>query len=221
MISMGSPGGIVSTGEIKVLNELCAIPLCSQSSHLTTRWCLFWLVEGMMVLGLIQYSDHCSLRHLLCTRYVSSSMGTCPPLFSLKVLFGIKQSFVPLLCFSFWGKLSRKSGAGIVQWLECRTRDWKVAGSNPCRSSGRIFFSRVNFLCWHLFRYPFHPRVTAVACKRLRPFCQKCRWLVTAKHTCTLPRWLWMKWHCKMVNGCMVYTEHARRRQQFHVAPAM
>ena len=38
-------------------------------------------------------------------------------------------------------------GAGIAQWLERRTRDRKVAGSNPCRSGGRIFFSRVNFLC--------------------------------------------------------------------------
>ena len=61
----------------------------------------------------------------------------------------------------------------IAQWLERRTRDWKVAGSNPCWSGGRIFFSRVNFLCWLLFRYAFHPRVTAVARKRSRPFCQK------------------------------------------------
>ena len=37
--------------------------------------------------------------------------------------------------------------AGIAQWLERRTRDRKVAGSNPCWSGGRIFFSRVNFLC--------------------------------------------------------------------------
>ena len=51
-------------------------------------------------------------------------------------------------------------GAGIAQWLERRTRDWKVAGSNPCWNGGRIFFSRVDFLCWLLFRYPFHPRVT-------------------------------------------------------------
>ena len=54
-------------------------------------------------------------------------------------------------------------GAGIAQWLERRTRDWKVAGSNPCWNGGRIFFSRVDFLCWLLFRYPFHPRVTTVA----------------------------------------------------------
>ena len=38
-------------------------------------------------------------------------------------------------------------GAGIAQWLERRTRDRKVAGSNPRWSGGRIFFSRVNFLC--------------------------------------------------------------------------
>ena len=56
-------------------------------------------------------------------------------------------------------------GGGIAQWLERRTRDWKVAGSNPCWNGGRIFFSRVDFLCWLLFRYPFHPRVTTVARK--------------------------------------------------------
>ena len=37
--------------------------------------------------------------------------------------------------------------AGIAQWLERRTRDRKVEGSNPCWNGGRIFFSRVNFLC--------------------------------------------------------------------------
>ena len=43
---------------------------------------------------------------------------------------------------------SSRTGTGIAQWLERRTRDWKVPGSNPCRSGGRIFFSRVDFLCW-------------------------------------------------------------------------
>ena len=37
-----------------------------------------------------------------------------------------------------------------------------------------------------LIRCPFHPRVTAVARKRSRSFCQKCRWQVTPKHTYTL-----------------------------------
>ena len=75
----------------------------------------------------------------------------------------------------------KDQGAGIAQWLEHRTRDWKVAGSNPCWNGGRIFFSRVDFLCWLLFRYPFHPRVTTVARKKSRSFCQKCRCQVTAK----------------------------------------
>ena len=95
---------------------------------------------------------------------------------------------------------------GIVQWLERRTRDWKVTSSNPCRSGGIIFFSRVNFLCWPLFRYPFHPRVTAVARKRSRSFCQRCRWQVTAKHVYTyVCGFAWSD----MEHGCMVYTERA------------
>ena len=92
-------------------------------------------------------------------------------------------------------------GAGIAQWLERRTHDWKVAGLNPCRNSRRIFFSRVNFLCWLLFWYPFHPRVTTVACKRSWSFCQKCRWQVTAIHTYTLCMWLCMKWHGTWLYG--------------------
>ena len=96
------------------------------------------------------------------------------------------------------------SEAGIAQWLERRTRDWKVAGLNPCWSGGRIFFSRVDFLCWLLFRYLFHPRVTAVACKRSRSFCQKCRCQVTAKHAYTLRMWLCMKWH-----GAWLYGVHS------------
>ena len=97
--------------------------------------------------------------------------------------------------------------AGIAQWLERRTRDRKVAGSNPCWGSGRIFFSRVNFLCWLLFRYLFHPRVTAVARKRPRSSCQKRRWQVTAKHAHTLRMWLCMKWH-----GAWLYGVHRMRR---------
>ena len=38
-------------------------------------------------------------------------------------------------------------GAGIAQWLEGRTHDSEVMGSNPCRSGRRIFISRVDFLC--------------------------------------------------------------------------
>ena len=64
------------------------------------------------------------------------------------------------------------------------------------------------------------PRCCAVACKISQSFCQKCRWQVTTKHTCTLPMLLWMKWHSKLVHSCMVYTELVSRWQQFYVAPS-
>ena len=44
-------------------------------------------------------------------------------------------------------------GAGIAWWSERCTCDRKAAMSNPGRSGGRIFFSRVNFVCvpqWHV-----------------------------------------------------------------------
>ena len=51
---------------------------------------------------------------------------------------------------------------------------------------------RENFLLWSqlclltLMWCPFHPRVTVVAHKRPRSFCQNCRWQVTHKHAYTL-----------------------------------
>ena len=36
-----------------------------------------------------------------------------------------------------------------------------------------------------LIRCPFHPCVTAAACKRPQSFCQKCRWQITPKHAYT------------------------------------
>ena len=98
-------------------------------------------------------------------------------------------------------------GAGVAQWLEHRIRDRKIAGSHPCWDGRRIFFSWVNFLCWLLFRYLFHPSVTAVARKTPRSVCQKRRWQVTAKHAYTLRMWLCMKWH-----GAWMYGVHITHR---------
>ena len=108
--------------------------------------------------------------------------------------------FVEFLCVSFLG------GAGIAQWLEHQTREPKVAGSNPWRFGGRIFFSMVNFLCWLSFRDPFHPGVTAVSRKIPRSFCQKCRWQVTVKYAWAWRMWLYMKWH-----GAWLYGVHRMR----------
>ena len=85
-------------------------------------------------------------------------------------------------------------GAGIAQWLERRTRDWKVAGSSPCRS-GEIKNSPGSTFC--------ADSLNALAGKRSRSFCQKCRWQVTVK-----PYVCGFAWS-DMVNACMVYTERA------------
>ena len=96
------------------------------------------------------------------------------------------------------------------------------------RSKGRGFESlherRENFLfqgqlsVLTLFRYPFHPRVTAVARKRSRSFCQKCRWQVTTK---TYMHLTYVTLH--EVTRCMVVwcSQSAPRWLQFPVAPAM
>ena len=94
-------------------------------------------------------------------------------------------------------------GAGISSVV--RTPDSWLKGCrfNPSKSSWRIFFSRVNFLCWLLFQYPVHPCVTAVTRKWSWSFCQKCRWQVTAKHVYNLRMWLCMMWH-----GALLYDVH-------------
>ena len=103
-------------------------------------------------------------------------------------------------------------GSKIAQWLQHRTCDWKVAGSNPCRSGGRIFFSRVNFLFCadSYFGSPFHPCVTAVAPSAGG----RLQLNMPTPYVCGFA---WSD----IVHGCMVYTELAPRWQQILVAPAM
>ena len=110
----------------------------------------------------------------------------CCQVWAVKVLVRLTVCFIWYLYtlierLTHFGPACSTSRTGIVQWLKCWTHDWKVTSSSPCRSGGRIFFSRVNFLCWLLFFCPFLPCVTAVARKRSRSFCQKCRWQVTAQ----------------------------------------
>ena len=95
-------------------------------------------------------------------------------------------------------------GAGIAQWLERRTRHQKVAGSKPCKSSRRISFSRVTFLCWLLLLYPFHPHVTTVAYKdpghSAKSAVGRLQLNTHAPYICGFA---WSD----VVHGCMVYTE--------------
>ena len=73
-----------------------------------------------------------------------------------------------------WHHSLKTDGDRVEGW----TCDWRVFGPSPSRSGGTIFFSRVKFLCWLLFLYPFHPCVMPVACKWSRSFCQNCGWQV-------------------------------------------
>ena len=94
--------------------------------------------------------------------------------------------------------------SSVVRVLAC---DRNVAILGASRSGWRMVFSRVNFLCWLLFWYPFHPHVTAVACKRC----------THASYVCGFA-WSDVTW-CTVV-WCITM-QNAPRRQQFHVAPAM
>ena len=67
--------------------------------------------------------------------------------------------------------------------VERQTRDGKFSGLNPGR---RTFFPWSIFCADSYFAICLTPHVTAVARKRTRSFCQKCRWQVTTKHACTL-----------------------------------
>ena len=51
----------------------------------------------------------------------------------------------------------------------------------PAATVGEFSSPGSTFCADSYFRYPFHPRVTTVARKKSRSFCQKCRWQVTAK----------------------------------------
>ena len=81
--------------------------------------------------------------------------------------------------------------------VEHRTRDRKVASSNPGRSGRRIFFSKINFLCWLLHGVRSTTRVTAVARKRPRSFCQKCRWQLNPNTQTSLTYEVGVGWLCR------------------------
>ena len=73
---------------------------------------------------------------------------------------------------------------GIACWLERRTRDRKFRVQIPAGAAGE-FFLQSQLCVLTLTRCPFHPYVTAVARKRPRSFCRKCRWQITSEHTYT------------------------------------
>ena len=81
----------------------------------------------------------------------------------------------------FWSKM-------FNWWLNCLLVSTPDSWLKDCEFESRqenfLFQSQLCMLT--LIRCPFHPHVTAVARKRPRSFCQKCRWQVTPKHAYTL-----------------------------------
>ena len=109
-----------------------------------------------------------------------ATLSCCRGVFNVHKPVALRTAVLPLI-----QRTTRRGG--IACWLERRTLGRKVASSNPGRSGGRMFFSRLQSqLCvLTLIRCPFQPRVTAVARKRPRSFCQKCRFQVTPKYAYT------------------------------------
>ena len=54
----------------------------------------------------------------------------------------------------------------------------------PAGAAGEFSSPVSTFSVLTLISVSVPPRVTAVALKRSQSFCQKCRWQVTAEHTC-------------------------------------
>ena len=125
---------------------------------------------------------------------------------------------VPSVCL-FAARSAGSEGSSVVRASD----SWsKVPGSGPRRIGERIFCSTFNFLCWLFFRCPFrntpvipqwHVKDPGHSAKSAGGRLQ------LNTHAPYIPMRLWMKWHCKLVHGWMVYTEPALRRQQFHMAP--
>ena len=124
-------------------------------------------------------------------------------------------------CFQHQEPHQLKSSMGIQ--ITMGSGDSSVVRAPNSWSKGRGFESllerRENFLLQGqlsvltLISVSVHPRVTAVARKRPRSFCQRHRWQVTAKHAYTLCMWLCMKWH-----AAWLYGVHRMRRDWLSLA---
>ena len=98
--------------------------------------------------------------------------------------------------------------------LNLKRKCWVLCGNRHTALfyAKKAFCDTLSSWCVYLLL----PHVTTAAHKRSWPFCQKCRWQVTAKYTCSLPIWFWIT--LQTCAWCMVYTKCVLRGQQFHVA---
>ena len=97
--------------------------------------------------------------------------------------------------------------------------DRKVAGPSLRRSGAENVLRGQLFVLLVSISVP--PPYYCSSTQKVPVIFRKCRRQVTAKHTCTMHMWFWMKWHCKLAHGCVMYTECALRQHQYHTASAM
>ena len=133
--------------------------------------------------------------------------NSCPRAMLRVVRIWIRMVTMPDSLTNYCPIWSPKWGAGIAQWLEHRTCDQKVVGSNPCRSGGINFFSRSAFCADSYFGIRSTPVLRQQHVEDPGHSATKCRWQVTAKYVCTLRMWLCMKWH-----GAWLCGVHRTRR---------
>ena len=91
--------------------------------------------------------------------------------FSYSPLPGDYPKFLDRLKSNYSG--SQVYGGGDSSVVRAPDSWLKGRGFESLLERRENFFSRVDFLCWLLFLCPFHPRVTTVARKKSRSFCQK------------------------------------------------
>ena len=114
------------------------------------------------------------------------------------------QDLIPLWDILCWdNKSCSYMGSGDSSVVRAPDSLLKGCAFEPLQEWQENFLLLGQLSLLTLFQYSFHPRVTAVACKISRSFCQKCRWQVITKHACTLCMWLCMKWH-----GAWLYGVH-------------
>ena len=176
------------------------------STHGCCRWETFWLRLPLVaslfrrcdVLWLWIACSPCVVSRILCVPWLQASGGwtwweqwfwsSCPSALS----WACDEALLRSVSEVQKARVVIGQGAEIAQWLAGAPDSWSWSWVRiPARAAGEFSSPGSTFCADSYFRI----RVTAVARKRYRPFCQKCRWQVTAKHAYTLRMWLCMKWH--------------------------
>ena len=130
------------------VNFLCII-LNAQTNRktLTSAFCLVSMAPRLEWRAPMLYSIHA------CSNLMSAMTWSRPVwLSSLKHQLQCQATGTLLLQFVFRAAISMSRDS-----LFLRACDPKIESSNPGRSGGRIFFSRVNFVCWLLSGVCFAP----------------------------------------------------------------